>query len=349
MNRMLVRQPGMFSLLQDSGRHGSQQYGVPVNGPMDEWSARLANALLGNEEGAAVLEITLTGPSVSFEQDMMIAVCGARFDIRVGDRPLPYDRAVLLRKRTPLVFGERQDGARAYLAVRGGFATDAVLGSRSTNVRGAFGGFQGRALQRTDAVPVPARRRGEAGLALARQLVQSGLPMVSAPAVPGCALPPLPPLSPAPAPSTTPATGKTGRVRFIPGPQWARFSSAAQADFTSRPYVISNQSDRMGYRLEGPALALREALEMVSEATPFGTVQVPPDGQPIVLMADRQSAGGYPKIGYVISADLPRLAQALPGESLLFLPVTQEQAEALWLEFEDRLRQARQAAAAALA
>jgi biotin-dependent carboxylase-like uncharacterized protein len=331
MNRMHVERPGMYSVLQDLGRYGHQQYGVPVNGPMDEWSHRVANALVGNAEDAAVLECTLTGPVVSFSEDTLIALSGARMHVTVAGLPVPYNRAVLVRRRVALEFGQPVSGARTYLAVRGGFGVEPVLGSRSTNGRGVFGGFAGRALRKGDAVPLALPLRGEPMSPLARLMVQSGLPMISAPSID------------AESPSMA-----LDRLRFIPGPQWKMFKADALRHFTSGPYIVSSQSDRMGYRLEGAALALRRPLEMISEATSFGTIQVPPNGQPIILMADRQSAGGYPKIGYVVSADLPALAQALPGDVLHFVATTQEEAEKSWRHFEDRLQQLRAAAALAL-
>ncbi|KAF1020682.1 MAG: KipI antagonist [Paracidovorax wautersii] len=331
MNLMIVEKPGMFSLLQDLGRTGWQRYGVPVNGPMTEWSHRVANAVLGNPEDAAVLECTLTGPVVRFTQDTLLALSGADMRVTGAGRRLPFDCAVLLRRGVALEFGERLRGARTYLAVRGGFASEPVLGSRSTYVRGAFGGHQGRALRRNDRVEVTPTARDVPTLALERRLIQSGLPWV-------CAQPVAPAHAPAPA----------DRLRLIPGPQWKAFSAEAQRRLLGQPYLLSAQSDRMGYRLQGAALALRRPLEMVSEATSFGTVQVPPDGQPIVLMADRQSAGGYPKIGYVAACDLPALAQALPGDALRFEAIAQDAAERLLLDREARLGRVRDAAVQAL-
>ena len=331
MNTMLIERPGMHSVLQDMGRLGHQQYGVSVNGPMDEWSHRLANALVGNAEDAAVLECTLSGPRLSFSENTLIALCGARMNVTADGRPVPYDCAVLLRRGVVLDVGERLRGARVYLAVRGGLATEPVLGSRSTNVRAGFGGFHGRALRKGDCLPLSAISRDVPTLPIERCMVQSGLPLVSALPV-----------------DVTPPTAPADGLRFIPGPHWHAFTAQAQQSFTRQPYEVTPQSDRMGSRLRGPALMLEQPMELVSEATVFGTVQVPPDGQPIVLMADRQSAGGYPKIGYVASADLPALAQAMPGDALRFTPVTQEDAEKLWQCFEDRLLQARESAAGAL-
>ncbi|GAA4334376.1 biotin-dependent carboxyltransferase family protein [Variovorax defluvii] len=328
---MNVERPGMLSTLQDSGRFGHQQYGVSVNGPMDEWSHRLANALVGNPENAAVLECTLTGPRLSFSDTTLIALCGARMRVTADGRPIPYHRAVLVRRGVTIDVGERTDGARLYIGVRGGLGTEPVLGSRSTNVRAGFGGFQGRGLKKGDRIPILGVPREMPMLPIERRMVQSGLPMILA----GSA-------------DVNPPGRTAGVLRFIRGPQWEAFTTKAREDLESTAYEVTAQSDRMGARLMGSALLLRAPLELVSEATPFGTVQVPPDGQPIVLMADRQSAGGYPKIAYVASADLPVLAQSLPGDSLRFIQVSQADAEIAWREFEERLATARESAAAAL-
>lgn len=319
MNTMRVDRPGMLSLLQDGGRYGYQRFGVPVNGAMDEWSHRLANVLVGNDPEAAALEITLTGPTVRFTQDTLIALTGADMGVTVGGVPVPMHCAVMVRHDVPVVFGACKRGARTYLAVRGGFAPAPVLGSRSTNLRARFGGVAGRALRAGDRVGVASPYREV--LPVARMMVQSAMACVAAPR-----------------PADDLACNAPEALRFLPGPQWERFTSEARKAFAQAAFTVSNQSDRMGYRLEGPALALSSPLEMVSEAVSFGAVQVPPSGAPIVLMADRQSVGGYPKIAYVISADLPALAQATPGTALRFRAVTADIAQRELLAMADRLQ-----------
>ncbi|MFL9925526.1 biotin-dependent carboxyltransferase family protein [Herbaspirillum lusitanum] len=342
MNLMHIDRAGMYCTLQDLGRYGFQQYGVPVNGPMDEWAHRAGNALVGNPEDAAVLECTLTGPALHFSQDTLIALTGADMRATVDGRALPRHRAVMVRRQAKIELQGAVSGTRAYLAVRGGFATDSVMGSRSTYVRGHFGGMQGRALQRGDRVPAFSRERGMPPLALERMLVSSGLNMVAAAALPEAAghWVPLCEVDPA---------SDVLTLRCIPGPHWHAFDAAARAAFTGQSWQITPQSDRMGYRLDGAALARPDLPEMISEATCFGTVQVPADGRPIVLMADRQSAGGYPKIAYVAAADLPLLAQAGPGAAVRFATLTQARAEKLWLQCEDRMQALCEAAQRALA
>ncbi|AOB30653.1 hypothetical protein AKI39_08035 [Bordetella sp. H567] len=317
-----VLKPGALSQLQDLGRYGHQRHGVPVNGVMDEWSHRIANILVGNPEHAATLECTLTGPTLHFQRDRLIALAGADLQARIDDMPVPLNQPLLVRGGATLSFGERRRGARAYLAVRGGFDVPAVMDSRSTFLRGGYGGFQGRALARDDRLPLCAADAGYPGAT--RLLVQCGSAFVSAARfdLPG-------------------PGGSLDALRAMPGPQWDVFTEEARTAFREQSFTIDGRSDRMGYRLNGPRLASTRPVEMVSEAVSFGTVQVPPDGSPIVLMADRQSAGGYPKIGYVASVDLPLLAQALPGDAVRFVLITLEQAQDWYLEREAALAELR--------
>lgn len=324
-----VLKPGALSQLQDLGRYGHQRYGIPVNGVMDEWSHRLANILVGNPDDTATLECTLTGPTLRFMRDRLIALSGADIQARIDDMPVPLNQPLLVRGGATLAFGERRRGARVYLAVRGGFDVPVVMDSRSTFLRGGYGGFRGRALARDDRLPLCPADAGYPGAT--RLLVQCGSTFVSA------------------ARFDLPAAGGAlDALRAMPGPQWDVFTEAARTVFREQAFEIDHRSDRMGYRLRGAGLALSRPLEMVSEAVSFGTVQVPPDGNPIVLMADRQSAGGYPKIAYVASVDLPLLAQALPGDRVGFDMVTLEQAQGWYLEREASLAALRETVAQAM-
>ena len=297
-----VLSPGPQSSLQDLGRHGFQRYGVGPAGAMDDWSHRLANLLVGNAPGEATLEITLLGPTLRFHEAALIAITGADFSARLNDQAVTPGWPLRVTAGSLLAFGRRHLGCRAYLAVRGGYAVAPVMGSRSTALRAGFGGFEGRALRKGDRLAI-----GPSSDVAAR-------------------LPPTPPTgfvsAECPAPGPVP-------LRVLMGQQWAQFSADAQQRLLSEAYVVHRNSDRMGYRLSGSPLALRAPLEMISEAVAFGTVQVPPDGQPIVLMADRQTTGGYPKIANVLSIDLPRLAQAVPGDTLRFSLSTLAEARAL--------------------
>lgn len=297
MTAIEVIKPGALSTFQDLGRHGFQKLGVPVNGVMDERSHRLANALVGNAPDEATLEITLMGPTLRFQVPVLLAVCGADLDVSIDGEPLPLATARVVQTGAILSFGKRRQGLRAYLAVAGGYAVDPVMGSSSTFVRGGYGGAQGKPLRRGDVIALKAART-------AMPAVQAG---------------PLPELD------------ATAPIRIVRGREARAFSDEAWASLTTSAYKIGAQSDRMGYRLDGAPLALRAKLEMPSEAVAFGTIQVPPDGQPIVLMADRQTTGGYPKIAHVCAVDLPRLAQRGPGESLRFELISIDEAQSLAL------------------
>jgi len=315
-----VLRPGLLSTFQDLGRTGFQHLGVPVSGAMDERSHRLANLLAGNDESCATLEITLAGPRLAFGSASCIALCGADLGATLNGAALPLNRPVAVRAGDQLDFGARRRGLRAYLAVAGGYRLDVVLGSASTYLRSGFGGLGGRALARGDRI------------ALRRPLAATGLDALQA-ALDATAVYLPAALSDAPRPA----------LRVTPGPQWDAFTAASRRALLEAAFRIDAQSDRMGYRLRGPVLALARPRQMLSEATCFGTVQVPAAGDPIVLMADRQTTGGYPRIAQVAQVDLPRLAQCAPGELVRFEALDTHAAgrldgrrEAAW----DRLRAA---------
>ena len=300
-----VIKPGAFTTLQDLGRHGYQHLGVPVGGAMDEVSHRLANALVGNPASSPTLEITLLGPTFRFEGDALVACCGANLAMTIDGEAVPHAAAARVPAGATLQFGRRVTGLRAYLAVRGGLAADTVMGSASTYARGGFGGHHGRALRKGDTLllrtsdPSPPQRSAQALAATTKLLA---------------------------------AMDDPGPIRVLRGPEWHEFTATAQAAWLAEGWRIGAQSERMGYRLEGPALARTAARDILSEAVAFGTVQVPPDGQPIVLMADRQTTGGYPRIAQVAAVDLPRLAQRAPGEYVRFATIGVEAAQHLLIE-----------------
>ena len=287
MSAVRVVRSGMLTTIQDSGRWGYQSRGVPVAGPMDPLSHRLANALVGNDRAAATLEVTLLGPELEFEDERVVAMSGAEFEITLDGKPAPAAAPFLVAAESRLRFGPRRRGARAYLAIRGGVAVAPVLGSRSTHVISAMGGAAGRPLRAGDRLPL--------GVAdIARPI----------------AAPPADPLVPLPA--------RPARLRLLPGPQADAFTEDALIALQSASYTVGQQSDRMGFRLEGPRLLHARGADIISDATPLGALQVPASGQPILLMADRQTTGGYPKIATVITADLPVAGQLGPGDTIVF-------------------------------
>jgi antagonist of KipI len=289
-----VVKPGMLTTVQDTGRWGFQSRGVPVAGPMDPVAHRLANALAGNDRDAALLEITLLGPELAFEDERIIAVAGADFELALDGRPVPSGAPFTVSAGSRLRFGARRSGARAYMAVSGGIAVMPVLGSRSTHLISRMGGVDGRALSAGDRLPLGPRPRtlrlgGSRTQAAQRTLVE-----------------------------TRESSADAARIRVLPGPQADYFAPGALTELQSAPYTIAPNSDRMGFRLEGPRLTHARGADIISDATPLGVLQVPASGQPILLMADRQTTGGYPKIATVISADLTVAGQLAPADTIVF-------------------------------
>ncbi len=284
-----VLRSGIMTSVQDGGRWGFQSLGVPVSGPMDWYSHRLANRLVGNADAAASLEVTLIGPELEFDDEAVVAIAGADFAVDSTEGEMASGVAHTVAAGSRLRFGSRRRGARAYLAIRGGIAVPPVLGSCATHLVSRMGGFEGRALRAGDRVPAGPAGTGPA--AHHRAGPGSGEPL------------PLP--------------DGGARLRVIPGPQLDRFVPEALEVLRSSRYRITTESDRMGYRLEGPTLRV-ESPDIISDATPPGALQVPGSGQPILLMADRQTTGGYPKIAFVITADLPVAGQLAPGDWVAF-------------------------------
>lgn len=326
---LTIVKPGLLTTVQDLGRYGAQQYGVNVGGAMDALALRLANLLVGNAETAAGLEITMLGPEIGFERPTLISVCGGDLAPTLNGRALPLWTTALAPAGGVLRFGPARLGCRAYLAAAGGVDVPVRMNSRSTNLRAGFGGWEGRALREGDRLPLgePAAvgRRMEAllsGEAQADGGVAAGRWSV--------------------APELVPAYGAQPEVRAVAGQELELFDADSVARFFGERYTVRAESDRMGYRLSGATLRLAEPVELVSSAVTFGTVQVPPDGQPIVLMADRQTTGGYPKIAQVVSADWPLLAQASLGGTVRFRLVSLHEAQRLYLKQERSVRMLRE-------
>jgi len=315
-----VIRPGLLTTVQDLGRYGYQRFGVVAGGVIDEWAQRLANAAVGNDASDATLEITMQGPVLRFGEDALVAVCGADLAPRVEGEPFPQGRPVRVRQGAVLEFRSGDQGCRAYLAVRGGLRVPVVMGSRSTYIRAALGGFEGRALKKGDQIPIAPYEAGWYA-SLDRAIEEGGMPF----AAPRWSF----------GPTAIPASAR--RVRVIAGPQWDLFSQETRELFLGTEFGVSVNSDRMGYRLTGAIIRLRRPAEMISEAVTFGTIQVPPDGNPIILMADRQTTGGYPKIAHVAAVDLPRLAQTRPLERFAFELVTLAEAQQAYLAREREL------------
>ena len=318
-----ILRPGLMTTVQDRGRHGMQHLGVVPSGAMDPVALELANGLVGNRGDEAVLEITVLGPEIAFECDALVALCGAQMDARIDGAPLPENRPVFLVAGAVLSARRATLGSRAYLAVAGGIALAPVLGSRSTYLPARFGGLQGRALRAGDRLPLAEQ---VAAVSLKRyaklpnKRETAGLRSVAWSA---------PPLT---LPAREPIV-----IHAMEGRHHAHFDAAARRAFFDATWRVTPDSNRMGFRLAGPTLAREEALEILSEPTCLGTVQVPANGLPIALMADHQTTGGYPKIAEVAAADVPRLAQLAPGGTVQFARCTLEQAGELRHALRQRL------------
>lgn len=322
-----ILQPGMFTTVQDLGRVGHQRFGVPVSGVMDRWALRIANMVVGNAPGDAGLETTLTGPTIAFDEETLIALAGADLGAFVGEVHVRPRHPARVPAGGTLSFRGGAEGCRGVIAVAGGIAVPLVLGSRSTYVRAGFGGFEGRALRKGDILPagVPSAWARRTMAALQRA---DGVAAVASWGV---------------GPSLRPRYSPAPVVRLLAGTHAEHLTRESREGLFSEPFRVSPQSDRMGYRLEGPPLALREPLELLSEGTTFGTMQLPPGGSPIVLMADAQTTGGYPRIGEIASVDLPLMAQLRPGDQVRFRPVSLEEAQSAYLAREQELAQAQSA------
>ena len=295
MSFLQIRRAGLLTTIQDEGRWGYQDRGVSVAGPMDAYSHRLANLLVGNDAAAATLEVTSSGPEIEFEESAIFAVTGAAFDLTLDGIHVPMNRMASAQAGSCLDFHQRSRAARAYIGVAGGILVPTLLGSRSTHVLSRMGGVNGRPLQAGDRLET-----GEPYDLSSRFHRQRPAAMV------------------------LPDGG--ARIRAIPGPHSARFSEATIASLEKARYRLSMRCDRMGYQLEGPPLQCLTGEELISDAMPVGGLQVPPSGQPILLMADRATTGGYPIIATVITADLPAAGQLLPGDWIEFAFCSLEQA-----------------------
>ena len=310
---ILVNKPGLLTTVQDGGRRGLQHIGVVPCGAMDGIALEFANALVGNAPADAALEVTVLGPDLQFEHDALVARCGAAFDARLNGATLPLDRPVLVGKGDRLQVVRAVIGARAYLAVAGGIATAPVMGSRSTYMPARFGGMEGRALRMGDRLPLA---KDAASLATARyarlqsKKVFDGALRSVAWSVPALTRPEREPIV----------------VHAMEGRHHDLFDAASQRAFFEVTWRVSPDSNRMGFRLAGPVLARERVAEINSEPACLGTVQVPSGGQPIALMADHQTTGGYPRIAEIAAADVPRLAQLAPGGTVGFARCTLEQA-----------------------
>ena len=293
---LLVHDAGPQTTVQDLGRRGTLREGIPPSGPMDRDAFLLANRLVGNADDAATLECTLIGPRVEFADERWVAVTGAAMAVTLNGAAVPRWAAFQVKPGEMLRLGPAAAGVRAYLAVSGGIDTPLALGSRSTYLRGRLGGHQGRALKKGDTLPLGPASGGGPARVLERFI---------------------------------PDYTEVPVVRVVLGPQDDRFTPGGIAALFEAPYEMTPQADRMGARLRGARIEHTRGHDIISDGVALGGIQVVGDGQPIVLLADRQSTGGYTKIGTVCSFDIGRVCQVKPGQRLSFKRVTVAEAHEL--------------------
>jgi len=298
---LIVKKSGIMTTVQDLGRTGSRRFGINPNGVMDIAAARLINIILGNDDNEAVLEMHFPAGEFEFEDEAVFALGGADLGAEIDGKSVPMWATYFARSGSVLKFTKKQAGSRAYLAVKGGFAVSKWLGSASTNLIAELGGIDGGRLQAGDRVGCET-----SGITKILTIGTSIRPLYS----------------------------RFPTVRFVPGVEFASLTALSERKFLSDSFTLSNDSNRMGFRLSGGPLHLLDSDELVSAAVCFGTIQLLPDGQIVILMADHQTSGGYPRIGNVISVDLPILAQLGPGDKVGFHTVSVEEAERLAIRFE---------------
>jgi antagonist of KipI len=316
---------GLQTTVQDLGRIGQQRSGIPVCGAMDRLAVRIGNMLVGNRDDDATLEASLIGPAITFDKPALIALTGGDLGATINGTDVPPWHAISVPEGTTLRSVQPRVGCRSYIAVAGGIDVPTVFGSRSTYLRAQFGGYEGRALRSGDVLLTGPK--SSCSMRIANTLRESGAAAVTARwSVSG---------------SLRPRYTDDPVVRLIAGAHFDLLDDNSREAFVSETFRISPSSDRMGYRLSGVSISLRKPVELLSEGVAFGTVQLPPGGEPIVLMADHQTTGGYPRIGEVASVDLPLVAQLKPGDRLRFRVVSVDEAQQLYLAQERDLALAR--------
>lgn len=315
MEALEVLQPGALTTIQDRGRYGYQQYGVSVSGAMDKFALRVANLLVGNDDGEAAIEVTIVGPKLRVLEALKVAFTGGDLSHQINGMQAPMWQSLDVKEGDILSFGPPKSGCRAYLAVCGGINAPLSMGSRSTHILSKLGGLNGRALAKGDLLPV---KRLEESHFRPNPFYRFRADQI-------------------------PVYGRDWLVRVIPGPQSEYFTRRGIETFLTNEYVISPQADRMGYRLKGPQIEHKAGADILTDATPPGSVQVPGDGMPIILLTDGQTTGGYSKIAVVISVDQDQLAQARPGDTVRFQKIGVLQAHRILQEWEDKIQEIKKA------
>lgn len=291
MTGIEVVKPGFLTTIQDEGRYNFQKFGVPVSGVMDYYSYKVSNMLVGNEGTEAVLEITMIGPILKFQKNAIIAITGGNLSPKINGDDILQWRSISVSKGDTLSFAGIKSGCRSYLAIKGGIGIAKVMGSRSTYMKASIGGINGKALQKKDIVPIYDVDIKNHKI---KRLPENYIP-----------------------------TYKSHyEIRVVKGPQDDYFTEKGLNSFFYYDYKVTNECDRMGFRFEGEPVELKNGSDIISDGITFGAIQIPSHGKPIIMMADRQTTGGYAKIGNVIFKDLSILSQAKPGDSVRFMEVS---------------------------
>lgn len=306
-----VLKAGMLTTVQDLGRTGYQSQGFSVAGVMDVRSFKIANLLLDNPENEAVLEFTLIGPTLQFTSETIIAITGGDFTPTLNGEPIPMYEAVYVNRGDILKFGSARTGSRGYIAFSSYLDVPVVMGSRCTNLKSGIGGFKGRKLKDEDYINFRIKRR-YLPYFLSRKLKPEDF------------------------------SAEQETLRVVLGPQDERFTKAGIETFLSEEYTVTSDFDRMGCRLEGAFIAAKEMGDMISDGIAYGSIQVPSHGKPIILLSDRQTTGGYPKIATVASVDIPKLVQRKTDHKLRFQAISVQEAQQLYREEENDYNRMRQ-------
>lgn len=310
---------GLLTSIQDLGRYGYQKHGVVVSGAMDSYSMKLANIIVGNDANEAVLEITMVGPVLNLEKGNLISITGADISPTIDGKKVPMGKPVYINEDCVLKFGKCVSGCRAYLSVAGGFDVSTVMDSKSTYLRAKLGGMDGRNLKKDDVLNI--NEKSELSLNIIKKIKE-----ISKKEIFNAARWHIK--------NYIEENSKAIIIRIFEDRQTSYLTKDSLANFFNSSFVIDTKSDRMGYRLNGPKIELKEKIEMISGEVSFGTIQLPPDGNPIILLADRATAGGYPKIAHVAAYDLHKLVQLKASDNIRFEKITLKEAEKLYIKRE---------------
>lgn len=305
MGLIRIHNQGFLTTVQDLGRYGFQQFGMPVAGAMDSHSLQLANFLVGNDIGEACLEATFLGPEIEFLSNALIAVCGGDTTMKLNDAEVEMNTSIRIEKGDALSFGMMKTGCRLYIAFSGGIDVPIVMGSKSTYLRAKIGGFNGRSLFVGDELKIGNPPNNPQF----RSLNSSNLLNIKS----------------------------KQNIRFIVGSEVSRFTFEGISTFLKSEYTITPKSDRMGYRLSGPKIEHSNGADIISSGISSGAVQVPGHGEPIIMLSDHQTVGGYTKIANIISLDLPLLGQMKAGDSIRFTEVRLPEAQKLLIEHQQKM------------